>query len=200
MQDFKELSYMLCSEYLIENILIVNTHTTGLFLDDMYFDKPVKRIKYTPDNFENFITEISNINEKYDLILVDPYHEYKESITTFRILVPLLSDKGVLISHDCYPPDFIMSSPTIVKGCWCGVTYAAFIEIAYNNSENYYGVIKDDYGLGIISKIQIQFVKKNLDYEKQKIFLDIFFENEYEKAYNYFIENSNEIIGTLNII
>ena len=197
-KDFNNLYSLLNNEHLFKNILIVNTTTTGLFLDTMCLDKKTIRIKYNHYDFDNFITEINSISEKFDLILVDPYHEYKHSIITFKMLTLLLDENGILISHDCYPEKFSLTSPIYKKGEWCGVTYAAFIENSYNNPDFYYAVINNDYGLGIISKEEIPFVKKIFDKEKQKIFLDIFKNCDYEDAYNYFKNNSNNIINLIS--
>lgn len=198
--NFKDLTDLFLNGRLFQNILIVNTPITGLFLDEMLQDKYTTRIKYSPNDFNNFIETINNINCKFDLILVDPYHEYEHSIVTFRLLTSLLDENGILISHDCYPPTFDITQPTpvYVNGCWCGVTYAAFVENAYENPNLYYSVINNDFGLGIISKTETIFVKKICNVEKQKIFLDMCKNNDYEKAYNYFIDNSNEMINLIN--
>jgi hypothetical protein len=197
-KEFNDLYNLLNDIYLFENILIVNTPTTGPFLDKMCLDKKTIRIKYNFDDLNNFITTINSISEKFDLILVDPYHEYKHSITTFKMLTPLLNENGILISHDCYPEKFSITSPVYVKGIWCGVTYAAFIENSYDNPDFYYAVINNDYGLGIMSKVEIPFVKKIFDKEKQKIFLDLFKEDDYEKAYDYFKKYPNDIINLIS--
>jgi hypothetical protein len=173
-KNFNDLYNLLNNMYLFKNILIVNTISTGSFLDKMCLKKNPIRIKYSSNNFDEFITKINNISTKFHLILVDPYHEYKHSIVTFKMLTSLLDENGILISHDCYPENFNLTSPIYKNGAWCGVTYAAFIENSYNNPDFYYAVINNDYGLGIISKIEILFVKKIFDKEKQKIFLDIF--------------------------
>ena len=196
-KNFNDLYKLLNNTYLFKNILIINTGTTGKFLDRMCLNKKTIRIKYSSTNFDEFIKKINKIIVKFDLILVDPYHEYKHSIDTFRMLMPLLDENGILISHDCFPPFFNITSPIYKKGEWCGVTYAAFIENSYNNPDFFYAVIKNDYGLGIISKIEINFVKKIINKEKQKIFLDMFKNNDYENAYNYFKNNSNDIINLI---
>ena len=162
----------------------------------MCLDKNTTRIKYDINKFDNFITEVNSINKHFDLILVDPHHEYKYSITTFKILTSLLNDNCILISHDCYPRKFNITSPFYIPGEWCGVTYAAFIENSYNNPNFYYAVIDNDYGLGIISKTEIQFVKK-INNEKQEIFLNLFKNNKYKKAYEYLTHNSNDIINLI---
>ena len=108
-----------------------------------------------------------------------------------------MDNNGILICHDCYPQNFDFTSPKYIRGVWCGVTYAAFIENSYNNPDFYYAVINNDYGLGIMSKIETQFVKKIYNNEKQKIFLDLFTNNKYEDAYNYLQNNSNDIINLI---
>lgn len=196
-KNYKELAYTICEKMNVKNILIVNTPKTGEFLDEMFLDKKPVRICYDPKDF-NFLTNmLPRILVKFDLICVDPYHEYKQSIDTFRLLIPLLRENGILISHDCCPPNFECSSPIYKTGEWCGVTYSAFIEIAYNYPEWYYTIINTDYGLGIISKKEIDFVKMIINNEKQKIFLDLFIENKYEEAYNYFKTNSSDIINLI---
>jgi hypothetical protein len=197
-KNFNDLYNLLNNLYLFKNVLIINTHRTGSFLNDMCLDKKTTRIKYRSNNFDNFITKINSISQKFDLILVDPYHEYKHSIETFKMLMSLLNDNGILISHDCYPTLFSLTSPTYKIGNWCGVTYAAFIENSYDNPDFYYAVINNDYGLGIISKTEIPFVKKIIDKEKQKIFLDMFKNSDYENAYNYLKKYSNDIINLIS--
>ena len=197
-ENFKELSYILDNKFNFKNILIVNTTLTGHFLNTMFLEERTTRIMYNHNNYDEFVETITNINKKFDLICVDPYHEYKESISSFKLLTLLLNDDGILISHDCNPPTFEASSHICIQGDWCGVTYAAFIEIAYNNPEWYYAIINKDYGLGIISKKEIQFVKKIIDTDNQKLFLNIFNENKYEEAYNFFNKHSKNIINLIN--
>ena len=197
-ENFKELSYILDKKFNFTNILIVNTTITGHFLNEMFLEERTTRLVYNHNNYNEFVEIITNINKKFDLICVDPYHEYKESISSFRLLTLLLNDDGILISHDCNPPTFESSSHIYIQGEWCGVTYAAFIEIAYNNPNWYYAIINKDYGLGIISKKEIQYVKKIIDIDNQKIFLDIFNENNYEKAYNFFNKHSKNIINLID--
>jgi hypothetical protein len=198
-KTFLQLYTLLDSKYSFEKILIVNSVSTGSFLDRMCANKKPLRIKYNRNNLEEFITQIKNITTQFDLILVDPYHEYEHSIVTYRMLTELLDDKkGILISHDCFPDDVKLTSPVYQPGKWCGVTYAAFIENAYENHDFYYAVINHDYGLGIMSKQEILFVKPIVEKEKQRIFLDLFQQDKYEEAYHYLTTFSKEIINLLS--
>ena len=80
--NFEQLTNLLYNAFRFKNILIMNTTITGLFLDNIFLDKKPIRIKYNPYQFDKFIKVIGNINQKFDLILVDPYHEYRQSIVT----------------------------------------------------------------------------------------------------------------------
>jgi hypothetical protein len=198
-KNFQQLSLKLDNIFNFNNILIVNTYSTGLFLDNFFLKQDrITRIKYKPDEFDDFLNIIEKLDKTFDLICLDPWHEYKESINSLTVLLKLLNKNGILISHDCNPPNFVCTNHKYQKGEWCGVTYAAFVEIIYNNPNLYYAVIDNDYGLGIISKNKIAYFQKNTNNEKQANFLNLFHENKYEDAYNYFKDNIFEIVNLIN--
>lgn len=176
-----------------KRILLVNTH----YLNDLFLDDRTLKINFTPDKHNEFENYIRTLHDTFDLICVDPYHEYKQSLDTFTTLISVLNENGILISHDCSPPTAMSSYPVYRGGEWCGVTYAAFIEIAYQHPEWYYGIINRDYGLGIISKTQIEYVKKITHREMQRTFLDMVNANQYEDAYRYFRANSATMINEI---
>lgn len=193
-KTFQQLCDNLMKTYVLKNILIVNTDVTGTFLDKMFLDTitgvTITRIKYSKN-------EIYPINGIFDLILVDPYHEYYSSINTFKLLIPLLSDTGILVSHDCYPPSFECTSPVYKDGEWCGLTYIAFIETVYNNPDLFYGVLNTDYGLGIISKTKTSFTNKFEAQQKQNVFINMFRNSKsMNKVYKYFIAYSKDLINS----
>ncbi len=197
-QTFKELSYILDADLHFKNILVVNTETTGSFLDTMFLEKRTTRIMYTRNIHDQLATKLKEINQTFDLICLDPFHEYKESSEDLELLASYLSEDGVLICHDCYPPNSKIASRDFVKGEWCGVTYLAFIEFAFQHSTMFYGIINRDYGLGIISKKEIKYVKKIIDHEKQNKCITLFKNGFDEQAYEYFTTHLNEIMNVIN--
>jgi hypothetical protein len=68
---------------------------------------------------------------------------------------------------------------------------------AYNNPNLFYAVIKNDFGLGIISKKKIKFVKKIFNNDKQKQFLNLVKNNKHEEAYNFYKSHSADIINAI---
>ena len=99
---------------------------------------------------------------------------------------------------DCYPWNKTVANPSYISGNWCGETYIAFIELAYNNPDMFYTVINIDTGIGIMSKKQIHFLcnkmNKKIDKNKQEYLL--YLHKNSKDAYTYFTENSKDIINS----
>lgn len=200
------------------NVLFVRTPTTGIFMDNLLKNKTnITRIIYDTHKVgkferdpETIVTKhkyllniLLDINKKYDLICIDTYHEYSYSKMDFNLLYPFLTDNGILISHDCYPSSEMSAQPRYFKGEWSGETYIAFIDFAYHNPELFYGLLKIDTGIGIISKKQIAGLNNNFNKKKQEKLLSLrnnptnAVNNINENVYNYFIENCNELINLI---
>lgn len=141
--------------------------------------------------------KIKSLNKKFDLICMDPFHEYDESKRDFTFLLSLLNDDGKIISHDCYPPKKELSVPKYITGEWCGVTYLTFVEIAYKNPNYYYGILNIDTGIGIISKKEFLTLKNNLNKEKQEELL-LLHQNNDIRTYDYFTENCKDLINMID--
>jgi hypothetical protein len=208
----------LISDNKYNNIMFIRTPTTGAWLDDIlpnnnniirlcYYIQNIqtnncKCHKLTSiinlNNLEQTIKQL-NTNNKYDLIVIDPYHEYNVSYNNFNLLLSFLNDDGCIISHDCYPTKLKLSTPIFKMGDWCGQTYLAFIQFAYNNPHLFYAILNIDTGIGIINKRQSGYLRNNLDKNKQEHILSFDFINDYDKAYNYFINNSSYIINGISL-
>ena len=197
-----------------KNILLLRTPTTAPWMDSMLNNDPninivrimyniVKDNKYTKNSNYTYIEHdniddyLKSLNMKFDVICIDPYHGYKESNMDLKICSSYLSDDGILISHDCYPPKKEYATKEYKKGYWCGLTYICFIELAYNNPQWYYSIINNDNGIGIMSKNIISPLTINtiFDRKKQEELITI---KENHTAYNYFIENKNNLINIIS--
>lgn len=192
---FNKLAKALDAEFNFGNVLILNSASTGIFLHDLFCDRPnVDRFTYLQSNHDEVMEQIRQLNKKFDLICVDSFHEYKESSEDFRLMLSCLSDAGLLISHDCNPLNKRAATPTYKGGAWCGVTYVAFVEVAYNNPDLFYRVINKDCGLGIISKVPMPLVDNNLNRDLQEQFLELF-KTSSGKAYDFFKVHAKEMIN-----
>eukprot|EP01037_Dinobryon_pediforme_P005556 gene5556-5611_t len=89
-------------------------------------------------------------DELYDIIFVDPFHEYLPSMLDLRGAMCLLKPDGVLVVHDCCPPDAATAVPTPSNGNWCGVTYKAFIDFVLGSRIAGYVTVNADFGCGVV--------------------------------------------------
>jgi len=100
-------------------------------------------------SFDNYLKKIIDKKQKYDVIFVDPFHTVKHTIRDLETALSLLSKKGVIIVHDCFP-----NSEALVgswkDGVWCGQTYEGYIRFLLDHSKFENFVIDIDYGCGII--------------------------------------------------
>jgi len=197
-----------------KSMLFVRTPTTGAWMDPMittYKDLNPCTVFYTRNgnttygNGNRLYTIVDhcdlewyfkNLNRRFDLICMDPFHEYNESISDFTLFTSMLTDDGVLISHDCFPCKKQYSGPIFKPGYWCGVTYVAFVEIAYNNPSWFYAVIDNDTGIGIISKNAIENLRNDFDREKQECLIQMNKDGD-DSTYEYFCANSKELINLI---
>jgi len=189
-KTYHELCNLLDRSMHFKNILCINTNITGLFLDKMFSDAPknkiIHRIKYYPTNYKILETEIQQLNTTYDLICLDPYHEPNYTTHNLTLLVSYLNDGGILVCHDCNPPNKVHVRPYFTpNNSWCGVTYAEFIGFACAHPEWFYAVIEYDYGLGIISKQPALFVQPFTPCSEQQVFLEMYKDTPTD-AYKYF--------------
>ena len=100
------------------------------------------------------IAEIRSRGLRYDVILVDPFHEYETSYRDLCDAFDLIDDGGMLVVHDCLPPDDpTVVAPTFTHGAWWGVTYKAYLDFVGARSDLDYRTIDTDCGCGIIRKV-----------------------------------------------
>ena len=104
-------------------------------------------------DIDQCLAEINSKGLRYDIILIDPFHEYGASYRDLRAAFDLIDDGGMLVVHDCLPPDAAFATPGFVPGGWCGVTYKAYIDFVCARRDLDYRTVDIDYGCGIIRKL-----------------------------------------------
>jgi hypothetical protein len=96
--------------------------------------------------------EIMRSGERFDLVFIDPWHTYASSQRDLVFGLQLVSGAGIVLVHDCSPPNPTCAEPEFRPGEWCGVTFAAYLDLMLFNSELHYLTVDSDYGCGVISK------------------------------------------------
>lgn len=116
------------------------------FEDGLGIDFRSETFDYSP-----CLAEMHRQNLRYDIILIESFHEYDFSYRDLKIAFDLLEADGIIVAHDCLPPTAAMATPHFIPGCWCGVSYKAYLDFVLALRLDYY-TVDTDYGCGIISK------------------------------------------------
>ena len=112
---------------------------------DVNFRSPDLRTK---DLFET----MHALGLRYDIALVDPFHGYDASYRDIRDALGVISDRGTVVVHDCFPNSEELIGPDWTPGGWCGLTFMAFIDFLHKNPGVAYATVDTDYGCGILQK------------------------------------------------
>lgn len=101
---------------------------------------------------EGVMAGLVSAGARFDAILVDPWHSYECSLRDLRLALPLLSERGFLLVHDCSPPSFDLAGPVFRADRWCGLTYAAFLDFVLADPALDYATVDTDYGCAIVRR------------------------------------------------
>ena len=99
------------------------------------------------------LAKISEAGFRFDIALVDSWHEYE---TSWRDLVEgflLIREGGTLVVHDCLPPRPEIAAPEYMPGEWCGVGYQAYVDFISQRRDLTAYTVDTDYGCGVIRKL-----------------------------------------------
>jgi len=112
------------------------------------------RVDFRSDELDTTecIRAISTRGRRYDIILVDPWHEYATSLRDLGEALNLITEDGTVVVHDCLPPAEAIAQPTFTEGDWCGLTYKAYLDFVVAQPTFEYRTVDIDYGCGVIRK------------------------------------------------
>jgi Methyltransferase domain len=106
-------------------------------------------------DIERALTALKLSADKVDICLVDAFHTYDCTTRDLTFAYELLADGGVLVVHDCSPPNEAWASPTFAPGDWCGESYRSYLDFVLTRDDLDYCTVDVDYGCGIIFKNRI---------------------------------------------
>lgn len=87
-----------------------------------------------------------------DIALIDSYHSYALSRRDLEEMLALIPEGGVLVVHDCLPPDRAHAAPDHKPHAWCGLSHQAWIDVALTAPGTDYLTVDCDYGCGVLAK------------------------------------------------
>jgi hypothetical protein len=129
-------------------------------------------------------------NNKYDIIFIDSFHTFEQSIQDMEFAYSLLNDNGFIIIHDCAPSSINLIGDYKSTGAWCGQTYSAFIHYKMKTPYIKSCVVNIDFGCGIIS-----INKLNKDVFK----LDNLLTLKEVSQWHYFTNNKKKLLNLISI-
>lgn len=146
--------------------------------------------KFKLSNYQSRLLEIKEKNNLFDVILVDSFHTYDQSSKDIKTALELVSANGVIIVHDCNPPEEEITGNLWVAGSWAGQTYESFIHFRKEYSHLESCVVDIDFGCGIIRCNHPPFNALNLREETDVA--DI-------TKWDYFSEHRHELLNIITI-
>ena len=158
------------------------TKSAIYYLVDIKESRP--DINIEANTYEYHHNRISNDKTKYDIVFVDPWHTYEQTMFDLKTALKFVSAKGIIVVHDCCPYSEDLVGP-YKWGPWCGQTYEAFIDFRYKHRELESFCLWADYGLGILSLSPKFNIKQEFaDYDKERV-----------KRFEYFNKNKKELLN-----
>ena len=145
-------------------------------------------IDIKPNKYEYHHNRIRSEKIKYDIVFVDSWHSYEQSLLDLETALTHISENGIIVVHDCcpYTEDLIGK---FRRGGWCGQTYEAFIDFRYNHRELQTFCLYTDYGCGIISMSSRFNIDQNFEeYDKNKT-----------REWNYFNLNKTKLLNLIEL-
>ena len=101
-------------------------------------------------NISDCVRVIRERGYRYDIILVDPWHEYGASMRDLTETLSLLTDRGTIVVHNCLPPTAEPAVSNFIAGGWCSATYRAYLNFVLARANLEYRTVAIDHGCGVI--------------------------------------------------
>jgi hypothetical protein len=145
-----------------------------------YIQNPVnfrnRYFKLTSDDFFKKNEELLKQLGPVDISLVDGLHTYEQSLKDVLNVLKYLDNRGIIVMHDCYPPDETAATPAAsideakkilkdaYKNAWCGDVWKTIVYLKEMHSDLLdVCVINTDFGLGIVRKKTAAPFEKQID-------------------------------------
>jgi len=165
-----QIALMLAKRYGYTRYLEICTPTTGRTfskVDKRQFQRRARLMYRCPAGFsdgapsdysteaesgEGLLGELVRSGERFDLVFIDSWHTYANSLQDIAFGLQLIKDNGVVLIHDCNPTSSMCAALEAHARGWCGVTFAAYLDVVLFSEALHYVTVNTDFGCGIISK------------------------------------------------
>lgn len=165
------------------------------FADGSDVDYPVAEAE-----IGDVMADLYRTSARFDVILVDPWHSYESSLSNLRDALPLLSESGALVVHDCSPPDIEVASPSAIPDFWCGVTYAALIDFVAGEPDVDLYTVDTDLGCAVVRRrTEVGAASRGLRPDPEALKLWDATGPDFNARYRYFDSQRAKLINLISV-
>ena len=132
---------------------------------------------------DDFFKKI-DANTQYDIIFIDGLHHSEQVDKDIINSLNHLGENGIIILHDCNPPDYKLQVVPRISALWNGDVWKSIVNLRCNRPDLEVCVVDTDWGLGVVRK-----GTQNCLTEKMSKYLD----------WNYFSNNREEILNMISV-
>jgi hypothetical protein len=125
---------------------IIAAHKDGV--DPGYEGVIPPEVNY-PMTSDQFFARL-NKDIKYDIIFIDGLHHANQVVIDIKNALEHLNVEGVIILHDCNPPNEQIQKIPRETVAWTGDVWKAFVSFRLNNPQVNSFTIDTDWGVGVI--------------------------------------------------
>jgi hypothetical protein len=138
----------------------ITTATTGIYaiadinpsllksFNSYKYTTPAENVIQEFSSLEEIDVKTRDINDEYDLIFLDPWHTYEDSLLALKIAIRWAKPNSIILMHDCLSLSASLSS-SYVPGAWSGVTCFVFKYFTETLNREYF-VLDCNHGIGVI--------------------------------------------------
>ncbi|MBX7165674.1 MAG: class I SAM-dependent methyltransferase [Pirellulales bacterium] len=109
-------------------------------------------VRTEAESSEPLYARLMQSGRRFDAVFVDPFHTHACTLRDLVYGLQVLNPTGVMVVHDCSPPCAEWSTPEFIAGNWCGITYAAFLDVVLGDPALTYFTVDCDFGCGVVLK------------------------------------------------
>ena len=144
----------------------------------------VPEINY-PISSDDFFNSIEPI-KTYDIIFIDGLHHCEQVDKDIINALKHLNKNGIIILHDCNPPEYELQLVPRITGLWNGNVWKSIAKLRCTRPDLSVKVIDIDWGIGVVHPgEQNIYTEKSYDYIVQN--------------WEYFDNNRDEILNIISL-
>jgi hypothetical protein len=119
--------------------------------------------RYYQTTSDNYFSRRRSI-DLFDVVFIDGLHTFEQSLKDVTHALDVLNEKGVIVLHDCNPPNDTAALPMLSwehardldlpgwTGAWCGDIWKTVCFLRSQRTDLKVFVLDCDFGLGIVTR------------------------------------------------